>query len=223
MNITESKESFFIDNIPLDFPVTAGFSKSVIDGRDVDCDINKIFGKRGIRDFGISYPNQVHGSFIYEARKSGIYTADGLITSVKNLVIVIRTADCLPIFIFDNRNNKIGVIHMGWRSASAGILDNISIDFKHSYVVAGVGLRKCCYEVGKDFLSMKKLYSFVEKRGQKFYIDIISFAKATFLRHGLSEDNFYDLGICSFCHKDIFFSYRRTKTGKRTLSFSVIQ
>jgi len=222
MNLSENNESFFIDNIPLGFSVIAGFSKPVIGGTEVNSGVNRIFSKRGIKNLGISCLNQVHGSFIYETNEAGIYTADGLITSIRNLVIVVKTADCLPLFIIDNRNNKIGVIHMGWRSAKAGILDSVPVDFKYSYVIAGVGLRKCCYEVGENFLSIEKLSPFIQKRSRKFYLDIISFVKMTLLQRGLKESNFYDLGMCSFCSKNRFFSHRRTKTKKRTLSFSVI-
>ena len=112
---------------------------------------------------------------------------------------------------------------MGWRSALTGILDKVSINLEHSYVVAGVGLRKCCYEIGENYLSIEKLSSFVQKRDQKFYLDIISFAKMTLLQRGLKESNFYDVGMCSFCSKNKFFSRRRTGTKKRTLSFSVIR
>jgi len=218
MNLSENSESLFINNLPLDFSVTAGFTKPVIEGIDVRNDIKRIFV-----NCDVSYLNQIHSSSVYNAERPGVYTADGITTRVRNIVVVIRTADCLPIFVFDNKNKKIGLIHMGWRSAEAGILDNIDIDFKYSYVVAGVGLRKCCYEVGGKFLHIEGLSSFIEKRNQKLYLDIISFARNVLLRHGLQENNFYDLGICSLCDKNKFFSYRRDKTAKRTLSFAVIR
>ena len=217
MNLIEKGDAFFINNIPFNYPVTAGFTKPSIEGIDVKNDINKIFP-----GFDIAYMNQVHSPYVRYIDKPGIYTADGIITEKRKLVLIVKTADCLPLFVFDNKDRKIGVIHMGWRSASSGIINNINIDFKRSYVVAGAGLRKCCYEVGEEFLRIKELSSFVEKRNQKFYLDIISFAKNSFYRRGLKEKNFYDTGICSFCHKTRFFSYRRAKTKKRMLSFAVL-
>ena len=222
MNLIENRESFFIDNLPLDFPVTAGFSKPYIDGIEIGRDIGKILAKNEFNNFEISHLNQIHSSFVCETSESGIYTADGQITSTKNLVLIVKTADCLPLFVFDNKNKKIGLIHMGWRSAQAGIIDNISVDLSNALVVAGVGLRKCCYRVGEEFLQIDRLAPFVEKKEDFFYLDIINFAKSNLLRRGLKEINFYDLGICSYCSKDRFFSYRRDKTKKRTLSFSVI-
>ena len=43
-------------------------------------------------------------------------------TSLNNVVLGILTADCAPIFIYDNKNKFICCVHSGWK----GTLKNIS-------------------------------------------------------------------------------------------------
>ncbi len=108
---------------------------------------------------------------------------------------------------------------MGWRSAEAGILDNISFDLSSFAAIAGIGLRQCCYEVGEEFLEHERLKPFLERKQKKIFFDPIGFARATLIKKGLSEDNFFDLGLCNFCMESDFFSYRKSHTENRTVSF----
>ena len=48
--------------------------------------------------------------------------ADALMTNVKNTAISVLTADCAPIFLYDNKKKIIGAIHAGWRGAYKKIL-----------------------------------------------------------------------------------------------------
>ena len=47
-----------------------------------------------------------------------------MITKVKGLAIGVVTADCVPIIIYDLKNEIIGCIHAGWKGAFSGIIKN---------------------------------------------------------------------------------------------------
>ena len=49
---------------------------------------------------------------------------DALITDQKKVIIGVLTADCVPILIYDKKNNIIGCIHAGWKGAFGGIIEN---------------------------------------------------------------------------------------------------
>lgn len=50
------------------------------------------------------------------------YIGDSLATNNENIILVIRTADCLPIFLFNKDKNVIGLIHAGWRGLARDII-----------------------------------------------------------------------------------------------------
>jgi hypothetical protein len=115
----------------------------------------------------------------------------------------------------------IGLIHLGWRSAAAGILDNIKFKLDSFKVVAGVGLRSCCFEVKKDFVANSGLGKWV-KQDKQYFFDPIDFSYQQLNSRGLIRGNFYDINICSLHNQKKFFSYRRNKTDKRIYSFIAI-
>jgi len=161
----------------------------------------------------------VHGGEVLSISEPGKYTCDGIFTSSPELVLIVKTADCLPLIFFSLKNKMSGVVHMGWRSAENGILGNIDIDLKDFIVIAGPGLRKCCYKVGEEFNRYKDFSDYMLEKNNGFYFDPILFAKNNLIKNGLKEENFFDSRICSLCSEFGLPSYRKTKTNKRTLSF----
>ena len=131
---------------------------------------------------------------------------------------MVRTADCLPLYFSSSELDIVGVVHMGWRSAKEDILNNIKYDLSSFKVVAGVGLRNCCYKVGDEFYDIDNMKRFLIKKENKYYLDIIRFSQDSLIKKGLRSENFFDLKMCSFCNDD-FFSYRKSTTESRMLSF----
>jgi len=204
-------ENFFSSNI------IAGFTKSSL-GRDLPGDIYKAVSFLN-QDFSVRYMSQPHSNKINHLDDLEISDSDGLFTKESQEAIVVKTADCLPICFASQELGVVGVIHMGWRSAAKGILDNINYDLKTFKVAFGVGLRRCCYKVGNEFLEYSHFSKYLKQENEQFYFDPIKFAKEELSKRGLRAENFYDLSICSLCSRLPVFSYRRTGTGDRTLSF----
>lgn len=203
------------------FPVSviAGFTSPGLKG-DVPSEMPQVLASLGKRS-GIAHMKQVHGPDVKLIDRAGLYECDGLFTGESDLALVVRTADCLPLVFYSEKERAVGVVHMGWRSAAAGILERIPFDLSSFTCVAGAGLRACCYEVGDDFLENGRVLASVTKRGRGHYFDPADFAKRSLVRAGLREDNFFDTEDCSLCSKEGFHSYRRTATSDRTLSFIV--
>ncbi len=216
MKIVEKDKYYSIEGVFLE-QITAGFTKDSLEG-NVLHDIKEIIspGKPGI-----AYMKQVHGSKINIVDESGEYEGDGIFSKEKGLILVVRTADCLPLLFYSPKLNMIGAVHMGWRSAREGILNNINFDLSSFTVFAGPSLRKCCYEVGEEFKGYDKIREYLEERSGKIYLDPIRFARESLHRKGLKKGSFIDAEICSFCSDARVFSYRKTHTTSRTLSFIV--
>ena len=50
--------------------------------------------------------------------------ADALITKMKGVALGVLTADCVPIILYDIKNDIIGCVHAGWKGAYTDIIKN---------------------------------------------------------------------------------------------------
>ena len=219
LRLAEKENCFVFDEL-FGSSVIAGFTKDTLKGT-VPRDIKKTLSFLE-EEYKLAYLKQIHSSRINFIKKDGESEGDGLFSKDDNLVMIVRTADCLPLFFASEQEGIVGVMHMGWKPAQQGILENIEFDLSSFKVAAGVGLRKCCYQVGDEFMDHSSFRPFLEKRQKGFYFDPIDFAREYLWRKGLPKSNFFDTGICPLCSSG-FFSYRKDKTQDRTLSFIVKQ
>lgn len=86
--------------------------------------LNRISSHFPITPKNIIFMNQVHSDMVVKKldKKPSFPKADGMITQIKGLALAIKSADCLPIFLFDNKNKVISAIHAGWRGTALKIV-----------------------------------------------------------------------------------------------------
>jgi copper oxidase (laccase) domain-containing protein len=212
----EKEHSILIDT-PNGDEALIGFTKPTISG-DPSEDAPKALSLTA-GAFGTSFMKQVHGADIKLVDRPGQYTCDGIFTAAEKLALFVKTADCLPLLFYSKEKGVTGAVHMGWRSAKDGILENIPFGLSSFEVIAGVGMRDCCYQVGSEFLDHGRFNGFVGMREGVYYFDPVGFARTELIKKGLSEKMFFDYNICSHCSADGYFSHRKNATNNRTLSF----
>ena len=69
--------------------------------------------------------HQTHSNNVIEISESNLsrrINSDAMITRNKKIALGVLTADCVPILIYDKRNEIIGCIHAGWKGALSGII-----------------------------------------------------------------------------------------------------
>jgi len=151
------------------------------------------------------------------SKKSRLEGIDGFITREKNLPLAVFTADCLSIFLFDPKNNAIGLVHAGWQGTQKKIcakaikLMQKKFKTRPQDLIVGLGpcIKKCCYEVGKDF---QKFFSYgIIKRDHKIYLDLIANNLRQLKGRGVKLKNIEDCKICTVCQNKSFFSFRQEK------------
>ena len=226
MGIIQEKQIYFFEEF-LDFGVVAGFTDKAYSGLKVEEDVKRISSSLDFTYQKLSYLNQVHGStVILPEAETQVFTGDGLLSDKNKEILLVRTADCLPLFFYESTKKVIGIIHLGWRPAKENIIavfidklkDVFGAGLKEAFLGIGPGLRRSCFEVGREFLDFSCFAGFIEERDSKYYLDMVSFLKRSFVARGFKKENFLDSQICSFCDSN-FYSARRDKTDKRTLSF----
>jgi polyphenol oxidase len=83
---------------------------------------------------------------------------DALFTRDPGILLVVQTADCIPILLADTKQRAIAAIHSGWRGTLKRIaektLGRMHMEFgtQPEDVIAalGPGIGRCCYEVGSE-------------------------------------------------------------------------
>ncbi len=154
-------------------------------------------------------------------RKKDYEDVDGLVTDVRGLAIVTGHADCNAIFFYDPAKKVIGLAHSGWRGTLAGIGKAMVERMKSSYgcraedIICGLGPALCqdCFEVDEDvaelFFEKDEAYrKFSYGKEQKYYIDLKKIIRYDLRREGILEEHFSDMGLCTKCNKEMFFSHR---------------
>jgi polyphenol oxidase len=83
---------------------------------------------------------------------------DALITREPGVLLVVQTADCIPILLADTKHRAVAAIHSGWRGTAQRIAEKalgwmqMAFGTRPQDVIAalGPGIGGCCYEVGHE-------------------------------------------------------------------------
>jgi YfiH family protein len=164
----------------------------------------------------ISEPDLVNNKTLAE---NLLLPHDASYTYSKNKVCVVMSADCIPILLTDKKASFVAAIHAGWRGVENGIIAStigqICKDVANIIAYIGPAICKDHFEVGPDVLEMftqkdKNYGLYFNKNGTgKFNCDLTGITRSQLLKCGLLANNIYLSGMCTYCDKERFFSYRR--------------
>jgi len=152
--------------------------------------------------------------------------ADGLHTTSLNRMLVVRTADCLPLHLSDGR--RIALVHAGWRGCRGGIIQRaLSLFPKPERLLAVLGpcISQEHYEVDADLYGawlrdepgLAAHLSPAVPGSTRRHLDLGGFALATLLGQGLAASHCFRVPLCTF--RDGLPSYRRDSTDLRLYNF----
>ncbi|MBI3617675.1 MAG: peptidoglycan editing factor PgeF [Candidatus Omnitrophica bacterium] len=178
---------------------------------------------------------QVHGNKIIIALRSAarravsLEDADGILTDRRDLAIAVRTADCLSVFLYDPRNEAIGLFHAGWRgtqqqiSARAVALMRKQWDSnpKDLRVAFGPAIRSCCYRVGASFLEHFPKETLKRKEG--YFFDLPEANKKQLAGAGVVAANIADCSVCTCCDVTCFSYRRERESAGRMISIMMLK
>jgi len=149
---------------------------------------------------------------------------DGIITTLPETAIGIRTADCIPVLIA-YPGGPVGAFHCGWRGLVRGILLRAAQLFAAygslSQCIAAIGPGICsnCFEVGEEVIN-EFLAKFPDETRQciirsntRFFLDLKKFVINQLMTSGFTQNSIDILDFCTYCgHGNVsFFSYRKEK------------
>ena len=165
---------------------------------------------------------QTHSNKVVEIKKHNYkkkIIADAMITKMRGVAISVVTADCVPIFIYDIKNNIIGCIHAGWKGAFSNIIKNTIKKIKKLgsknklYASVGPCISIKNYEVDIKFYkkfvskSRKNEIYFINKNKTKKFFNLRKFVTDKLLEFDIEVDQ---VDRDTYADKSNFFSYRRS-------------
>ena len=149
--------------------------------------------------------------------------ADALITDQEEVTVAVSVADCLPILIADPERRAVGAVHGGWRSLAGGIVENAiqamtrTFDTNPRDLVVGIGpgIRPCCFEVGSEVIDAFAAAGYAAaarvatpSAAAKPYCNLAAVARAQAVRSGVPDSAVADVGLCTRCNNEWFWSFR---------------
>ncbi|MFE6646793.1 peptidoglycan editing factor PgeF [Nocardioides sp. NPDC057772] len=170
---------------------------------------------------------QVHGNAVVDAGLSGARDnpaecgvrpeADGIVTTERDLVLLVRTADCVPVLFADEAAGVIGAAHAGRKGMAAGVVPATVARMRTlgaTRITAWVGPHVCgkCYEVPAE---MQEEIAAVEPAARATTswgtpsLDVGAGVLAQLAREGVEA---VDASRCTRESEDLY-SYRRDGAG----------
>ena len=150
--------------------------------------------------------------------------ADGIITNKPELCVVVRSADCVPVFAFDPNKRVLGTAHSGWRGCALSISKKLIIkmnqifssDYNDILIFILPSIGPDSYTINTDVASLFKRDLCI--RDDRIYLNLWSNIENSLMGEGIPEMNIFNTGICTLQEKNEYFSYRNRDSG-RNLNF----
>ena len=211
------------------------FTNRTVDAKNSD-DVKRVCEEYNFNYTNLMYNTQVHGAAVriikaIDDRKNNGEKADGLVTSLKNVPLLIFTADCVPLVFYDKEKEVVALAHAGWRGTYDNIAEEIIEILVNDYncekenikVIIGPSISGDSYEVSYELVekfAVHNIDNYYKKLEDKYYLDLWAINKGLLKCAGILEENITATNFCTVKDNNQFFSYRLDNaTAKRIGTF----
>lgn len=147
---------------------------------------------------------------------------DGLVTAEPGLALLVFTADCTPVLLYDPVTGAVGACHAGWRGTARDIAGKTAramaaffgCDPKNIRAAVGPNIGFCHFETGTDVPEAmiaaygKAAEAYIRPAGEKYHVDLKAMNRLSLNRAGVEQVDVSE--ECTMCRPDLFFSHRTT-------------
>ncbi|MBF0458454.1 MAG: peptidoglycan editing factor PgeF [Nitrospirae bacterium] len=160
---------------------------------------------------------------------------DAVVTDRDDVIIGVRTADCVPVLLYDASAGAAGAVHAGWRGTAKGILmaaiNTLTEEFgskpEDILIAFGPSIHGCCYEVGGEVVEAVTSASgrgdyTLEKDG-RMYVDLVSANTTQALSLNVPKENIWASDSCTSCCSEHFNSFRKEGTRRGSQGAFIFQ
>ena len=159
---------------------------------------------------------QIHSSVIHRADFGVRLVGDGIFTEEKDVLIYVKTADCLPIILYHPEERILAILHAGWKGTLLRITRKFFLKMKNDFklnvsdwiVAMGPSIDRKDYEVGTEVYELFKFEGLtgIHIEGNRYFLDLKEANKREMEEMGVTNFLTFPEDVYS---SDIFYSYRR--------------
>ena len=191
----------------------------------------RILGKElGFAPEDLVLTRQTHTDIVFAVDEShkgtGLFSpdlpeCDGLITNTPGVGLVVFTADCTPILLWDKVTGAVGAVHAGWRGTASQIAAKAVRAMETHYgsrpedihAAIGPNIGQCCFETDADVPEAmiavfgEEARPFISQKGDKYYVNLKGLNALSLRKSGVETIEIST--ECTACRPDKFWSHRR--------------
>ena len=149
---------------------------------------------------------------------------DALVTASADLVLTIRTADCVPILLVAPRARAVAAVHAGWRGTLDGVIEAglaallARYDARIDEVQAAIGpaIGGCCYAFGAEHREVfttrfgaDSERAWHQQADGEWRLDLRAISRVALELAGVPGAAITEVGPCTADHPNELHSYRR--------------
>lgn len=186
----------------------------------------------GVEDLGLSLegialPRQMHSDHVlWMAEPGRPEDTDAVITDKAGLCVCVKTADCIPVLLYDTSKRIVAAVHAGWRGTVSLIVQKTIAEMGSSpsdlHAIIGPGISKDSFEVGDEVYDAFSQAGFPTERiasrypsadGQRWHIDLWDANRWLLEQSGVTD--IYIEGTCTMLSPHFYSARRETiNTGR---------
>ncbi len=162
---------------------------------------------------------------------TGLPETDALITQTRDMCLMVLSADCTLLLLYDAENEAIGAVHSGWRGTVQKLAQKTIAQMQASFgtnpAQLWVGIAPCIsadvYEIGEDVVeATQKAFGSIEKYlayhapTNRWHFDL-RYTNVQMLKEiGVPDAQIEISGDCTYTNPHLYYSARLTqgKTGR---------
>lgn len=153
-------------------------------------------------------------------------SVDGMVTNVPHLPLVVFSADCNVILLYDPVGRAIGACHAGWRGTALGIAKKTAQEMVRLFgcdpanirAAIGPAIGQCCFETDEDVPAALRealgaeVEPYIAWNGAKYHIDLKAVNALWLRKAGVERIDICD--HCTACRPDLYWSHRKMGTAR---------
>ena len=187
-------------------------------------DLKRVAENRRLFGDAIGFPihqtlSMLHGNAVALVTDPGqTQEADACVTDQSHVSMSVTTADCVPIAYHDPQRNVVGLAHAGWKGTLAGVAATtveamVARGSRAADIRVGIGpaILRCCFEVDETVARQFGDEMAVARGSGKWDVDLHEANRRVLLGAGILPGNLLTCPMCTSCHQDLYYSYRRDR------------
>ncbi len=190
---------------------------------DRDSLVTRVASLAGVEADAVQAVQQVHGDAV-SMPATPLDEADAVVTDRGGAVVMVRTADCVPILLSSGAGRVVAAVHAGWRGLLAGVIPNAvqaicelsEAEVRQITALIGPCISGERYEVGNEVagpFASRWPDAVLRPLGEKPRLDLRHVAVSQLLEAGLNQASIANSDVCTYEDVDRCYSYRRVGKG----------